>query len=180
MKTHIALLRGINVGGRGKLPMKQLASLLQQLGCENVATYIQSGNAVFRCAAADAKGLAGRLQAAIEKWAGFAPRVLILEAKALEKAVAANPYPMVDAEPTSLHLFFLADKPKKPDFDAMLRVKIASEQFALQGKVFYLFAPEGFGTSKLAAGAEKWLGVDATARNWRTVCALAEMAKSRD
>lgn len=178
MKTYIALLRGINVGGHGKLPMKDLAQLLKKLGCQCVETYIQSGNAVFRSANADPADLARQLAAAIEKQAGFRPRVLVLDTKVLESAVRANPFAQAEADPARLHLYFLASKPAAPNLDAIEKARSAREQYALKGGVFYLLTPDGAGKSKLAAKAEKWLGVDATARNWRTVRTLIEMARA--
>ncbi|MBI3714860.1 MAG: DUF1697 domain-containing protein [Betaproteobacteria bacterium] len=174
MNAYIALLRGINVGSTRTLPMKDLSKLMQGLGCEEIQTYIQSGNVVFRGSAALAAALPKRLPAAIDMQVGFTPRVLVLSAKDWAKAMAANPYPQADAQ--RLHLFFLATVPKAPDLDAIKSAKTATEQYVLRERVFYLLTPDGFGVSKLAARAEKWLGVDATARNWRTVAALAEMA----
>jgi uncharacterized protein (DUF1697 family) len=77
-----------------------------------------------------------------------------------------------------VHLFFLAKSPKKPDTRGLDALRTATERFELKDRVFYLHTPDGFGKSKLAARAERLLGVDATARNWRTVTALIEMAKS--
>lgn len=89
--------------------------------------------------------------------------------------MAGNPYPEAEAEPKSLHLFFLDEAPQHPDLKSLEAIKTDSEHFKLAGKVFYLHTPEGFGLSKLAARVEKLLGVAASARNWNTVCKLAEM-----
>jgi uncharacterized protein (DUF1697 family) len=178
-QTYIALLRGINVGGSRMLPMKDLKALLEKQGGRDVRTYVQSGNVVFQGAIADTEQLERRLAAAVSKSHGFEPRVLVLTLGALERAAAGNPFPEAVANPKSLHLFFLAGTPKKLDLKAFDAVKAASERFALKGGIFYLHTPDGFGTSKLAARAEKLLGVDATARNWRTVTALIEMASER-
>jgi len=177
VNTYIALLRGINVGSTRTLPMKDLSKLMQGLGCEQIQTYIQSGNVVFRGSAALAAALPKRLPAAIEQQVGFTPRVLLLSARDWQHAMAGNPFPQADAQ--RLHLFFLATAPKAPDLEAIEGARTATEQYFLRGKVFYLHTPDGFGPSKLAARAEKWLGVDATARNWRTVCTLMEMVQSR-
>jgi uncharacterized protein (DUF1697 family) len=179
-QTYIALFRGINVGGSHMLPMKDLKALLEKQGHRDVRTYIQSGNVIFRSAAPDAAQAAKRLAAAVSKSHGFEPRVLVLTLGALERAAAGNPFPEATGNPKSLHLFFLAERPPKPDVKAFEAVKAASERFALKGLIFYLFTPDGFGTSRLAARAEKLLGVGATARNWRTVTTLIEMARSGD
>ena len=175
MSTLIALLRGINVVGNNKLPMKELAALLTEMGLRDVQTYIQSGNVVFHTNAKNKTALAAKISAAIEAQHGFAPQVLLLDAEELREAMAGNPYPEAESVPRTLHLFFLADAPQHPDLEALEALRTASERFMLAGKVFYLHAPEGFGRSGLAANAERLLGVATTGRNWNTVCKLAEM-----
>jgi uncharacterized protein (DUF1697 family) len=96
----------------------------------------------------------------------------------LEAAAAGNPYPQaVAAEPRLVHVFFLSGKPSAADIDAMNGVKASHEAFALKGKHFYVHTPKGFGTSKLAASALKHLGKDCTARNWRTITAVLDLAR---
>lgn len=177
MKTWIALFRGINVGGNNPLPMKQLVALLEDAGCRDVRTYIQSGNAVLRSPLADAARLTTRIRSAVAACCGFESQVMILGHKELARAAAANPFAEAAASPKSVHLYFLAERPRRPDFESLDRVKAASESYALKGKVLYLHTPDGLGTSKLAARIERDLGVAATARNWRTVTALLELAK---
>jgi len=176
VKTYVALFRGINVGGRHALPMRELKLLMEQAGCVDVQTYIQSGNAVFRSAAAGDDRLARQLTASIFKTRGFEPRVLVLTIAELNAAAAANPYPDACANPSTLHLIFLAERAKKPDLKAMEALKSKSERFALDGRTLYLHTPDGFGVSKLAPRVERLLGVEATARNWRTVQALLSLA----
>jgi len=177
LKTFIALFRGINVVGRNKLPMEQLVSILESLGLKDVETYIQSGNAVFRSKASDATRLATKVSAAIEEARGFRPAVMLLEPRELQMAIEANPFREGEAEPNKLHLYFLGSAPKQPDLAALQDLASARERFALKDRVFYLHAPDGIGRSKLAARVEKSLGVAATARNWRTVTRVAEMAE---
>ena len=95
----------------------------------------------------------------------------------MEEAIAHNPFPEAEAEPKSLHFYFLADLPKVPNLAAIEQAKAPSEAFQLIGQVFYLHAPDGIGRSKLAASAEKKLGVATTARNWRTVQKLQTMVQ---
>lgn len=177
-RTYIALFRGINVGGHNLLPMKALKLLLEANDCADVQTYVQSGNVMFRSSISDARRQAKTLTALVSKRYGFAPRVLVLTLAELESAAAGNPFPEADGNPKSLHLFFLAEQPKTAQLTLCEAVKTKTERFVLKGKVFYLLTPDGFGTSKLAARAEKLLGVDATARNWRTVTALLGLARS--
>jgi len=176
LNTCIALFRGINVGGSHLLPMKELKAVFEKCGCADVQTYIQSGNVIFRSRVSDAARLEKQLTAAVSSSHGFEPRVLVLSRGELESAAAGNPFPEADENPKSLHLFFLAERPKKPDLKSLEALKAKTERFALKGKVFYLHTPDGFGASKLAQRAERFLGVEATARNWRTVTTLLEMA----
>lgn len=180
MKTYVALLRGINVGGKGLLQMKELVAILESLGCLTVRTYIQSGNAVFEHKESEAGKLAGKISAAIEKKRGFAPHVLVLDAKELKRAVDGNPFPEGAAEPKSLHLFFLDSKPAKSTLKSLDALKSATERFELLGNWFYLHAPDGIGRSKLAASVERHLKVPVTSRNWRTVCTLLEIANGHE
>lgn len=177
MNTHIALLRGINVGGNGRLPMRALVALLEDMGTQNVRTYIQSGNAVFQSAEQDRARLARQLAAEIRKKHGFEPHVLVLAPEALDKAIAENPFPDAEADPAALHLGFLDAMPAHPDLQKLESLRNPSERFHLGDRVFYLHAPGGVGRSKLAASSEKLLGVLMTDRNWKTVCAIRDLAR---
>lgn len=178
MHTWIALLRGINVGGKNILPMKELVQDLESLDLRDIQTYIQSGNVVFRSLSDVSPTLGAQIATRIEDRHGFRPRVLILSADQLKSAIDSNPYPEAEAEPKTLHLFFLGSVPAAPDIEALAEARSPSERFHLTDRVFYLHAPEGIGRSKVVARAEKLLGVAATARNWRTVQKLWEMARA--
>ncbi len=177
MDTYIALFRGINVGGNNRLPMAELIDVLEDLGLSSIKTYIQSGNVVFQGKDINCVNLSQKISAAIEKRCGFVVPVLILDVNELENAIALNPFPEANAEPNTLHFFFLSSLPAKPNLAALESVKKDNEQFRLIDKVFYLYAPEGVGRSKLAMKVEKALGVAVTARNWRTVSKIMEMVK---
>lgn len=176
MQTWIALFRGINVGGKNILPMASLKCDLESLGLKAVRTYIQSGNVVFRSASKSAAALAKNIAARIRDQHGFEPRVLLLSRKALQQAIERNPFPEAAAEPKTLHFFFLERPAPKPDVAALDAAQSPTEKYALEDRVFYLYAPDGVGRSKLAAGVERHLHVAATARNYRTVAKLAELA----
>ena len=184
MSTWIALLRGINVGGRNTLRMKELARQMESAGFSNVSTYIQSGNVVFdandeQAPNGDAASIGEQLADAIEDRRGFRPRVFVLDADRLMKTIENNPYPEAAEAPKSLHFFFLAEPAANPDLDKLRTAQADSERFELTDAVFYLHAPDGIGRSKLAANVERYLGVDTTARNWRTVAKLREMIEGR-
>jgi len=179
MNTYVALFRGINVGRNNSLPMKELVVLLEGIGARKIKTYINSGNAVFQSGERNFSQLSKQLTVEIKKHHGFEPHVLILGLDAIERAMAENPFPEAEADPSSLHLGFLASTPKSPDLNKLGSLRKESERFHLSDRVFYLHAPEGVGRSKLAASAEKLLGVPMTDRNWRTVCKVREMAEEQ-
>ena len=176
MKTYVALLRGINVGGAGRLPMKELVEIFVALGHGNVRTYIQSGNVVFQSRTGDVAGIAARISREILDRKGFEPKVLIMTAEELGAAIAANPFPTNVGK--ALHLYFLTSEPSRPDLARLRSWQTGAEEFRLAADVFYLHAPDGVGNSKLAANVERALGVPATARNWNTVIRLAALTES--
>jgi uncharacterized protein (DUF1697 family) len=175
MATWVALLRGVG-GGIRPLPMRELTVALEGIGLKDVRTYIQSGNIVFS-SPKSAAGLAAAIEGCIEKKFGFHSSTFVLSVPELRRAAQGNPFPQADQKPQALHLFFLAKPARDAQLDAMNELKAKSEQFVLKGKVCYFYAPDGFGISKLGAKAGKLLGVDTTARNWRTVGKLLELAK---
>jgi uncharacterized protein (DUF1697 family) len=177
MSVWIALLRGINVGGNNVLPMRELTELIETAGCSGVKTYVQSGNAVFRSSMTTAAQLAKRIARGVAERRNFEPSVLVLSIREMEQAVAANPFSEAESDPRSLHVFFLAEPPKRPYIAPLKAIKAENEAFSLKDKAFYLHAPDGIGRSKLAQRAERLLGVDATGRNWRTVTRVLAMAR---
>jgi len=179
MRTWVGLFRGINVGGRNLLPMKELVALLAAEGFDEVRTYIQSGNVVFR-GAGTARAIGDRIVAAVARRFGFRPHLLLMSGADLTRAAAANPYAAARAKPQYLHLWFLVKAPRAARVRSLEAVRAPSERFTVRGRVLYLEAPQGIGRSRLAARAESLLGVAATARNWRTVTRLLEMARRAD
>jgi uncharacterized protein (DUF1697 family) len=177
MSAWIALLRGVNVGGNNVLPMKELTELIGTAGGTDVKTYVQSGNAVFRSSKTTATQLATRIAHGVAERRKFKPSVLVLSIRDLEQVVGANPFPEAVPDPKSLHVFFLAESPDRPNLASLNAIKSENETFALEGRAFYLHAPDGIGRSKLAQRAERLLGVDATGRNWRTVTRVLAMAR---
>lgn len=172
---YIALFRGINVGGRNSLLMKELVAIMEVDGYTNIKTYIQSGNVVFESTRTRVKSFPSSIGESIKTKYGFKPQIMVLTDAELRSAAALNPFPEAAKEPKSLHLHFLADTPQNPDFQTLNQLKTDNESFKLIGKLFYLHAPDGIGRSKLAANAEKLLGVQATARNWNTIAKLLEL-----
>lgn len=178
MRTWILLLRGINVGGKNIIKMAELVDLLTGLSLQHVKTYIQSGNAVFQTDECDAITLTDKIANGLQQRFGFQPQLLLLDESALKTAMDGNPFPTATADAKTLHLFFLQAPVEHADLDSLAAVRAETEQYQLANNVFYLQAPDGIGRSKLAAKVERCLGVPVTARNWRTVTKLREMASS--
>lgn len=161
MAIQILLLRGINVGGHGKLPMAELKEILASLGATAIQTYIQSGNAIFG-GDLSPENIAN----AIEANNGFRPRVLLLSAENFKAITTANPVP--DAIGNQLHIWFAA-KPFEFDHITAETLRKPSERIEVTKQAIYLHAPDGIGRSKLAEKIEKLAAVDCTARNLNTV-----------
>jgi uncharacterized protein (DUF1697 family) len=173
--TWLALLRGINVVGKNKVPMKALASALETAGFQNVRTYIQSGNVVFRSSSSAPDGLAGKIARLVKRNFACAPTVVVISKAQLDAAIRTNPFPEAQRNHKLLHLYFLASAPKSADIDSLARLDAGREAFALKGSVFYLWTPDGFAASVLRSRVERCLGVPATARNWRTANELLKL-----
>jgi len=173
--TWLALLRGINVVGRNKVPMKALAAALETAGFLSVRTYIQSGNILFRSRSRDSPALARQIERLVARDFGCTPTVLVIGKAALAAAIRGNPFPGAHENHKSLHLYFLAARPKSPDIESLARLDAGREAFKLKGSVFYLWTPDGFPDSVLRSRIERCLGVPATARNWRTVNELLKL-----
>lgn len=174
MPVWIIFLRGVNVGGARKLPMAQLRKVLADAASGDVKTYIQSGNIVLRTNIESRDEVTATVADVIDRNFGFRPGTIAINERELAAALTANPYS--DAEPKSVHLFFMANEPAAPHLES-LRAFATSEEFTLSGTVFYLHAPDGIGRSKLAANVEKLLGEPATARNLNTVNKLSTLAQ---
>ena len=175
VNIYIALFRGINVGGKNILPMKELAEILETMGYKNVRTYIQSGNVVFESSKKIETKDTVDISKEIFRKKGFEPKVLLLSVEQLQDAIKKNPFPTGNGK--VLHYFFLESHPGQPNIERLESLKLESEKFKLNLKVFYLYAPEGIGRSKLAAAVEKSIGVPVTTRNWNTVNKLAPMVE---
>jgi uncharacterized protein (DUF1697 family) len=173
IKKSILLLRGINVGGKNILPMKELVALLNSIGCENVQTYIQSGNVVLDSDFSSV-ALKKRVESEIEKVKGFKVQVFVLSQGDFEDALNASPY--VAAEGKLIHFFFMAKTPTKTALSSLEKLRAPSERYELKGQVLYLLAPDGIGKSKLVLNVEKTVECPTTARNWNKVQKLLHLS----
>ncbi|UDF02493.1 DUF1697 domain-containing protein [Asticcacaulis sp. AND118] len=176
MTICIALLRGVNVGGHNKLPMKDWREGLAALGLDNVRTYIQSGNAVFE-AGGDTENLGQKVSADIGARFGFTPECHILSLDQVRAMRAACPYePEGEDAHKQVHLMFITGPIKTYDPDGLSALATQGERFHMGEGVFYLYTPQGFGKSVLAEKLPRFLKANMTARNLRTVDTLIEMA----
>jgi uncharacterized protein (DUF1697 family) len=186
MPTHVALLRGINLGGHNRVAMAELRSLVASLGHTDVATYIQSGNVAFTAADPDADPatLAASLEEAIAAELNVRPRVVVLTREELAAASAANPY-SDQPNPKLVHAIFLIDEPDADsvaflaDAQAKAVAKGSRDEATIVGRTLYLHTPDGFGRSELAKELSRPRGpAQGTARNWATVTTLLAMLEA--
>jgi uncharacterized protein (DUF1697 family) len=194
MATHVALLRGINVGGRNKVPMADLREVVASLGHTGVTTYIQSGNVLFTAASGSTTGeLAGSLESAIADTFGIWSSVVVLSRNDLAKVLGDNPYPD-EANPKLVHVVFLNSPLPKDLLDRITAAESAAaakggrDTFTAIGPALFLHTPDGFGTSELAQSLfriisgpakQKKEGMAATARNWSTATKLLALCDEK-
>lgn len=176
MTTYVALLRGVNLGSYNKVPMAELRQSLGEGGLDDVRTYIQSGNVVFR-STAGAVQLETTIENVIAQRFGLDVRVLVRTDAELVAVLAGNPFAAAQPDQTKLHVVFLSEAPDPARVAALEATHDGAEAFAVSGRDVYLLTPDGLGRASLThASFEKAFGLAATARNWRTVNRLAEMA----
>lgn len=179
MPIYVALLRGINVGGNKKIKMDLLRSSLEQLGFEQVKTYIQSGNVVLKSAKLSPAALSNKIGQSILKDFGFSVSVITRSADEINNAVASNPFlnlPGID--PEKLHVAFLSEAPGGARIKKLAELTKAPDQSRLAGKEVFLYLPNGVSQSSLwKTPLDRILSVVATMRNWRTVNTLHQMCQ---
>jgi uncharacterized protein (DUF1697 family) len=193
MASHVALLRGINVGGRNKVPMAELREVVASLGHTGVSTYIQSGNVLFSARDSDNARLASALESAISDRFGIWSSVVVLSRDELARTLDGNPYPD-EPNPKFVHVVFMNSEPPA---DLLERIKAAEGEAAAKGsrdtvtavgEALFLHTPDGYGTSELAqavfkiisapAKQRQW-GLAATARNWATATKLLSLCEEK-
>jgi uncharacterized protein (DUF1697 family) len=176
--VHVALLRGINVGGRNSLPMKALAAMVEAAGASDVRTYIQSGNVIFSATSEVAGRLPETVGAAIVERFGFRAAVVTRSAGELRAIAEANPFLERGADPATLHVVFLAEEPAAERVAALDPRRSPPDELKVRGREIYLRCPNGFGRTKLTNDYfDAKLATTSTVRNWRTVLQLVELAQ---
>ena len=174
---HVALLRAVNVGGRGSLKMADLRAVAEGLGLTGVQTVLQSGNLVFDSTARKAAALESALKTALKQHHGIETDFLVRSAAELDAIIGANPFPAeAKSAPGKLLVMFLQDRPGAKDLQALRDARKGPESIGHAGRELYIVYPDGIGRSKLTGTLiEKRLGTRATGRNWNTVTRLAAL-----
>lgn len=172
----VALLRGINVGGKNIIPMADLRRVMEDTGATDVATYIQSGNVVFTHASADRATLGKQLEDDIRGAFGVSSTVVLRTFAELAKVARAEPF---GPDNSNTHVTFLERKPAATAVRGLADLEIAPDRIEVVGNEAFLHYPNGVSGSRLTGPLlERRLGVAGTARNWRTVTRLADMASA--
>jgi uncharacterized protein (DUF1697 family) len=175
----VALLRGINVGGKNLLPMKDLACMFEAAGCTRVRTYIQSGNVLFTASRAKTVNLPGLIHDAIADRFGYQVPVLLRTLEELDATIGNNPYLEAGAPESWLHVMFLADHPETARVATLDPLRSPLDAYTVRGREIYLQCPNGVGNTRLTNSYfDSRLATVSTGRNWRTVCKLLELARA--
>jgi uncharacterized protein (DUF1697 family) len=177
MENYVAILRGINVGGQKSVKMDELRLLFEQNACEDVKTYIQSGNVIFNHEETDQGILSDRIGKAIFQKFAFRVPIIIRAAHELEIILRSNPFlNEKKSDTTKLHVTFLDKPPDRKYADLLENMDYAPDLYHLSGREIYLFTPNGYGKIKLSnTFFENKLKVIATTRNWTTVETIYSM-----
>jgi len=179
MTRYAALLRGVNVGGHHKVPMARLRELAGELGYDDVATYVQSGNLVLS-SAEKANAVERQLSQALEREFGFAVPVVVRNRAQLAAVIKRDELGDIADDDAKRAVTFLSATPKPASVKALDADEFLPERFSIVGQELYLWCPNGLGRSKLATAPwERRLGVSGTTRNWRTVRTLLAMLDVR-
>ena len=179
MKTYISILRGINVSGHKLIKMDAIRKSYDQLGFQNITTYVQSGNIVFTSKKTKSDELAQKISEQIEEDYGFEVPVIVMTIDTLRQIIDDNPFLKdTGTERTFLHVTFLSSEPHNYDLRAIEEKKQKAEEIVVANKAVYLYCPNGYGKSKLNNRfLENKLRVGATTRNWKTTNKLLEIAQ---
>jgi len=176
MAVYVALLRGINVGGKNSLPMNDLSALFTDAGCTDVRTYVQSGNVVFHASPSLARRIPAVIEEAISDQFGLRVPVMTRTAAELRDVVKDNPFLRGKPETETLHVAFLADTPTAARVASLDENRSPPDAWEVRGRKIYLRLPNGVGRTKLTnAYFDSKLGTTSTLRNWRTVLKLVEL-----
>jgi uncharacterized protein (DUF1697 family) len=178
LPRYAAMLRGINLGSHKRISMADLRRLFEDLGAQNVQTYVVSGNVVFDSPAGSRADLSRKIRDRIQADLGHDVEIVLRSAAEMAEVAATKPFG--DDDDAHLYVTFLEEKPEASRVKALDGAAFAPDEFEIRGTEAYLHFPNGYGRSKLSnEWFERKLGVAATSRNWRTVTALAELTAGK-
>jgi uncharacterized protein (DUF1697 family) len=176
--VYLVLFRG--VGGKTQLPVQALREKLTEAGFENVATYINSGNAIVRSRLSRKKVIATMAKLCRAEF-GFDKAIFTPTLAEWDELIARNPFAKAAASaPTSVHAALLEETPKAENIERVRACAVKGEAIEVIKDVAYLHTPHGFGRCKMAGKFDQWIGVTNTARNWNTVLKLAELGHAAE
>jgi uncharacterized protein (DUF1697 family) len=176
--VYLILFRG--VGGKTQLPTQALREALTEAGFENVATYINSGNAII-CSRLSRKKVVANIADLCRTHFDFDKAIFAPTLAEWDDLIAQNPFTKAAATaPTTVHAAVLEKTPKAEDVKRVRACAVKGEQIEVIQDAAYLHTPHGFGKSKMAVNFDKWIGVANTARNWNTVLKLAELGRAAE
>lgn len=176
--AYVALLRGINVGGKNKLPMAGLVAIFVETGCADVQTYIQSGNVVFSATPSTAKRIPQLVSKLIAERFGLRVPVVLRSADELRRVATGNPFLKSGTDTELLFVGFLADLPDQRRIAALDPGRSPGDSYKVRGREIYMCLPNGAARTKLTVGYfDSRLATTSTFRNWRTILKLVEITQ---
>jgi uncharacterized protein (DUF1697 family) len=178
MSSHVALIRGINVGRAKRVAMADLRELVEGLGYRDVRTLLNSGNVVFTAPASSGRNSAKRIEEGMTKRLGVRARVTVLTAAELAAVVAENPHGQIATDPSRLLVTVLTNPADRKALLPLTRKKWSPEALGVGSRAAYVWCPKSMLESPLFAAVTKVVGDGATTRNWATIMKLHALATS--
>ena len=177
MPQYVALLRSVNIGGYGRIPMTELRASFDKLGYADVTTYIQTGNVLFSTPSKSESKIVNTIEERLDEDFGESPAVILRNVPELLRIGKASPYARAGANPARHHVTFLATAPSKAVLSALELPRSGQDELVVDGREVYVHTPNGYAETKYTGSfIERRLGVVSTTRNWNTVTKLCELA----
>ncbi|MCX6321174.1 MAG: DUF1697 domain-containing protein [Bacteroidia bacterium] len=182
MQTYISFLRGVNMTGHNSIRMTDLSALYKNLGFNDAETYIQSGNVIFSSMDdVPVPEIASTIERSILKRFNYNVPVLIRTVEEMRKLISANPFiEERNFEPSKMAVMLLYEKTTKAQIQKVIDIDYPPDKFKIIGKEIFIYCPNGFGRTKLYTNFfEKKMGVTGTARNWKTITTILQIAEKK-
>ncbi len=182
MTIYISLLRGVNMAGHNTIKMTDLAALMRKTGFKDAETYIQSGNIIFSGSDSLSKTeITSKIEEAIFRKFGHTISAIVRAEKEIREEVSLNPFlSEKDFDPAKMAVLFLTDKPSADQIARVANIDYPPDKFKISGSEIFIYCPNGFGRTKLYTNFfEKKMEVTGTARNWKTINTILEIAENK-